>query len=123
MRRPLPVQTAPTPTALEMLDWGHLEFYVGNAKQAAYYYAAAFGFRIAAYAGPETGLADRSSYYLVQNDLRFVLTSAQRPAGAIAAHIAAHGDGVRDVALRVPDAAAAFAAAVAGGARAISAPQ
>jgi 4-hydroxyphenylpyruvate dioxygenase len=122
MRRPLPVQTAPNPAALEMLDWDHLEFYVGNAKQAAYYYAAAFGFDIVAYAGPETGVAERSSYYLVQNDLRFVLTSPQHPAGPIAAHIAAHGDGIRDVALRVPDAAAAFAAALAGGAREVAAP-
>ncbi len=123
MRRPLPAQTVPLSTALEKLEWDHLEFYVGNAKQAAYYYATAFGFRIAAYAGPETGVADRASYFLVQNDLRFVLSSALGPNGPIAAHVAAHGDGIRDVALRVPDAAAAFAAAVAGGARPIAPPE
>jgi 4-hydroxyphenylpyruvate dioxygenase len=110
-------------SALGLLDWDHLHFYVGNARQAAHYYATAFGFNIAAYAGPETGLADRASYLLVQNDLRFVMTSALHPEGPIAAHVAAHGDGVRDIALRVPNARTAFAAAVAGGARPIAAPE
>lgn len=110
-------------SALELLDWDHLHFYVGNAKQAAHYYATAFGFEIRAYAGPETGLADRASYLLVQNDLRFVMTSALHPESPIARHVAAHGDGVHDVALRVSDARAAFAATVAGGARAVSPPE
>ena len=107
---------------LETLDWEHLEFHVGNAKQAAHYYATAFGFTVAAYAGPETGVAGRASYYLVQNQLRFVLTSPLHPSGPIAAHVAAHGDGIHDVALRVPDARAAFEASVAGGARPLEAP-
>jgi 4-hydroxyphenylpyruvate dioxygenase len=119
----LPIQTAPRSAALETLDWDHLELYVGNAKQAAHYYATAFGFAVAAYAGPETGVADRASYYLEQDDLRFVVTSALRPDGPIAAHVALHGDGIHDVALRVPDARAAFEAAVAGGARPLAAPR
>src|SRR6202166_650115 len=123
MRRSLPTQTAPRSAALDMLDWDHLEFYVGNAKQAAHYYATAFGFAVEAYAGPETGVSDRASYCLVQHDLRFVLTSALRPDGPIADHVARHGDGIRDVALRVPDARAAFEAAVAGGAAALGEPR
>ena len=123
MRRPLPTQTAPRSAALDMLDWDHLEFYVGNAKQAAHYYATAFGLAVEAYAGPETGVSDRASYYLVQNDLRFVVTSALRPDGPIADHVARHGDGIRDVALRVPDARAAFEAAVARGATPLREPR
>ncbi len=106
----------------ERLDWHHLEFYVGNAKQAAHYFIAAFGFEFAAYAGPETGLADRVSYVLEQGRLRFVLTSSLVPQGAIAEHVKRHGDGVRDIALRVPDARAAFAAAVSHGAIPVAEP-
>ncbi len=108
--------------ALQELDWDHLHFYVGNAKQAAHYYATAFGFTIAGYAGPETGRSGSASYLLVQNQLRFVLTSALGPDGAIAQHVALHGDGIRDVALSVPDARAAFATAVENGAHAIAQP-
>ena len=102
--------------ALREMAFDHVELYVGNALQAAYYYCAAFGFQVTAYAGPETGLSDRASYVLGQNDLRFVVTSPLRSGGEIAAHVARHGDGIKDVALAVPDARAAFAAAVAGGA-------
>ncbi|MBC5811261.1 MAG: 4-hydroxyphenylpyruvate dioxygenase [Candidatus Eremiobacteraeota bacterium] len=109
-------------SALALLDWDHLHFYVGNAKQAAYYYAAAFGFDVIGYAGPETGVPGRASYYLVQNDLRFVLTSALAPDDPVAKFVALHGDGIRDIALRVPDARAAFAEAVAHGAQAIAEP-
>jgi 4-hydroxyphenylpyruvate dioxygenase len=115
--------TGQTKPALERLDWDHLEFYVGNAKQAAHYYATAFGFEVRAYAGPETGVPGRASYYLVQNDLRFVVTSALADGDPIARHVARHGDGVRDVALRVPDASAAYEAALAGGARSVAAPE
>ena len=108
--------------ALAKLDWDHLHFYVGNAKQAAHYYATAFGFRIAAYAGPETGVTGRASYLLEQNRLRFVVTSSLGSDDPVARHVAVHGDGIRDVALRVPSARAAFAAAVAAGAVAIAAP-
>jgi 4-hydroxyphenylpyruvate dioxygenase len=115
-------QLANDATALERLDWDHLQFYVGNAKQAAHFYATAFGFTIAAYAGPETGVPGRASYLLEQNRLRFVLTSALGAADPINDHVRAHGDGIRDVALRVRDARAAFASAVARGARAVSEP-
>jgi 4-hydroxyphenylpyruvate dioxygenase len=110
-------------SALDRLDWDHLHFYVGNAKQAAHFYATAFGFRIVAYAGPETGVAGHASYALEQHAIRFVLTSALTPAGDVAEHVARHGDGIRDVALRVTDARGAFEAAVAAGAIPISPPQ
>ncbi len=110
-------------TPVQLSDWDHLEFCVGNAKQAAHYYATAFGFRIAGYAGPETGLMDRASYYLVQNDLHFVITSALRSDNPIAAFVGRHGDGVRDVALRVADARATFYAAVGGGAVSVEPPR
>ena len=105
-----------------LLDWDHLHFYVGNAKQAAHFYATAFGFRIVAYAGPETGAPGRASYVLAQGGLRFVLTSSLGPGDPIAEHVRLHGDGIRDVALRVPDARAAYANAIAAGARGVNEP-
>ena len=86
----------------------YVEFYVGNARQAAHYYRTAFGFRMAAYQGPETGVRDRASYVLTQNKIRFVLTTPLQPEHAIAAHIQRHGDGVRDIALWVDDAESAW---------------
>jgi 4-hydroxyphenylpyruvate dioxygenase len=82
----------------------HLEFYTGNAKQAAYYYRAAFGFEVIAYQGPETGTRDRVSYVLEQNKIRFVLTTPLYPSGAVAEHVSRHGDGVKAIALTVDDA-------------------
>lgn len=110
-------------SALDRLDWDYVELYVGNAKQAAHYYCTAFGFDQIAYAGPETGLRDRASYVLEQNRLRFVLTSALHPDHDITRHVALHGDGIRDVALTVADAAAAFRLAVERGARPVREPQ
>ncbi|MGH7662415.1 MAG: 4-hydroxyphenylpyruvate dioxygenase [Vulcanimicrobiaceae bacterium] len=104
------------------MAFDHLEFYVGNALQAAYYYCAAFGFEVVAYGGPETGLPDRASYVLRQNALYFVLTEGLRTDTDIAAHVRAHGDGIRDVALTVRDARAAWEAAVAAGAKSVAAP-
>src|SRR5206468_140916 len=75
----------------------YVEFYVGNARQAAHYYRTAFGFQLAAYLGPETGVRDRASYVLVQNKVRFVLTTPLLPDHPIAEHVRKHGDGVRDV--------------------------
>jgi len=86
----------------------HVEFYVGNAKQAAYYYRAAFGMKLIAYSGPETGMRDRASYVLQQGKIRFVLTTPLTPGNAIAEHIKLHGDGVREIALWVDDAESAF---------------
>src|SRR5947209_1227805 len=85
-----------------------VEFYVGNAKQAAHYYQSAFGFQIAAYRGPETGVRDRASYLLVQGKIRLVITAPMAPDGEIAGHVAKHGDGVRDIALWVDDARDAY---------------
>jgi 4-hydroxyphenylpyruvate dioxygenase len=81
----------------------HVEFWVGNAKQAAHYYRALWGFTPVAYAGLETGVRDRSSFVLVQNDIRFVFTAPLSPEGEIAEHVAKHGDGVKDIAFAVDD--------------------
>ena len=99
----------------------YIELYVGNAKQAAHYYRAAFGFQLVGYRGPETGTRDRASYLLEQGKIRFVLTTAIRAeaseeAQKIAEHVQQHGDGVRDIALWVDDARDAFAKAVDRGA-------
>jgi 4-hydroxyphenylpyruvate dioxygenase len=94
----------------------YLEFWVGNAKQAAHFYRGAFGFKLTGYRGPETGTRDRASYLIEQNKLRFVLTSALGPDGEIAAHVHRHGDGVRDIAFWVDDAREAFRLAVERGA-------
>ncbi|MEM1043356.1 MAG: 4-hydroxyphenylpyruvate dioxygenase [Bacteroidota bacterium] len=86
----------------------YVEFYVGNAKQAAYFYAAAFGFEIIGYRGPETGHREAASYLLKQDKIRFVFTTALSSSHPIAEHVHRHGDGVRDIALWVGDARAAF---------------
>ena len=82
----------------------HIEFYVGNARQAAYYYRAAFGMSLVAYAGPETGRRDLVSYVLQQGKVRFVLTTPLRSGNPIAEHISRHGDGIHTIALWVDDA-------------------
>ncbi|HEX8332608.1 MAG TPA: 4-hydroxyphenylpyruvate dioxygenase [Segetibacter sp.] len=86
----------------------YVEFYVGNAKQAAHYYKTAFGFQSVAYAGPETGVKDRCSYVIRQNKLTFVLTTSLRPDNEIADHVYKHGDGVKVLALKVNDATTAW---------------
>lgn len=86
----------------------YVEFYVGNAKQAAHFYKTAFGFQSLAYAGPETGVRDRASYAVRQHKLTFVFTTALRSGNAIADHVYRHGDGVKVLALRVDDAADAW---------------
>jgi 4-hydroxyphenylpyruvate dioxygenase len=101
----------------------YVEFYVGNAKQASHYYRAAFGFRLVAYRGPETGVRDRASYLLVQDKIRLVLTTPITPDGPIADHVHRHGDGVRDIALWVDDAREAFAVAVERGAKPVHEPR
>jgi len=100
----------------------YIEFYVGNAKQASLYYRAAFGFQLVGYRGPETGTRDRASYLLQQNKIRFVLTSAIRPGGEIAEHVAAHGDGVKDLALWVDDARELYRLALERGAESVREP-
>ncbi len=86
----------------------YVEFYVGNAKQAAHYYMTAFGFQAAAYAGPETGVKDKLSYVVKQQKLTFVFTSSLRPGTEIANHVEKHGDGVKVLALKVEDAKGAW---------------
>ncbi|HTM93269.1 MAG TPA: 4-hydroxyphenylpyruvate dioxygenase [Flavisolibacter sp.] len=86
----------------------YVEFYVGNAKQAAHYYMSAFGFQSIAYAGPETGIRDKVSYAVRQNKLTFVLTTPLRPGNELADHIYQHGDGVKVLALLVDDATDAW---------------
>jgi 4-hydroxyphenylpyruvate dioxygenase len=101
----------------------HVEFYVGNARQAAYYYRAAFGFRLAAYRGPETGTRESASYVLIQNKIRLVFTTPLHPEHPAAEHIRVHGDGVRDVALWVDDAASAWRETTKRGARSVREPE
>jgi 4-hydroxyphenylpyruvate dioxygenase len=101
----------------------YIEFYVGNARQAAHYYRTAFGFRLTAYRGPETGTRDRASYVLTHNKIRFVLTTALSPDHPVAEHVRVHGDGVRDIALWVDDAEAAFRETTARGARPVKEPE
>src|SRR5579859_3164051 len=98
-------------------NWDHLEFYVGNAKQAAAYYCATFGFQPIAYAGLETGVRDHASYVVGQGDIRFVFTTALAPDHPVSQHVLLHGDGVKDIALEVPDAEAAYHAALERGAK------
>ena len=108
---------------MPLLGWDAVEFWVGNAKQAAYFYEHAMGFTRTAYAGPETGVRDRASYVLEQGDVRFVLTSAVREESEITRHHARHGDGVKDIALTVPDATEAYRQAVSRGARGVTEPK
>ena len=100
----------------------HIEFWVGNAKQAAYYFTNAWGFRPTAYAGLETGVRDHTSRLVVQGDIRFVFTGALQPDSPIADHVRRHGDGVKDVAFRVPDAEEAYRLAMERGATSVLEP-
>src|SRR5438132_12792947 len=102
--------------------WDHVELWVGNAKQAAYWYEHALGFRRTAYAGPETGIRDRASYVLEQGDIRLVVSSGLRRDSPINDFPCLHGDGVRDIALTVPSAGEAYRQAVQRGARGIAEP-
>jgi 4-hydroxyphenylpyruvate dioxygenase len=101
----------------------HVEFYVGNARQAAYFYRAAFGMKWVAYRGPETGTRDRASYVLRQGRIRFVLTTPLHSDHPAAEQIRIHGDGVRDIALGVEDAERAWIETTSRGARGICAPE
>jgi 4-hydroxyphenylpyruvate dioxygenase len=98
-------------------------FHVGNARQAAHWYSTAFGMRCIAYSGPETGVRDRASYVLESGSARFVVEGAVRADSPVAASVARHGDGVVDVALRVPDAERAYQLAVERGARGLEEPR
>ena len=112
-------------TAQEVLQLNgtdYVEFYVGNARQASYFYRVAMGFSLVAYAGPETGQRDRASYVLQQGKIRLVLTTPLRPDNEVAEHIRLHGDSVRDVALWVDDAKLAWKETTRRGARSVEEP-
>lgn len=100
----------------------YIEFYVGNAKQAAHFYKTAFGFQSLAYAGPETGVMHQCSYVLRQDKLTFVFTTPLRGGNPVADHVYKHGDGVKVIALRVQDASRAFEETTIRGARAYMEP-
>ena len=95
----------------------YVEFYVGNAKQAAHFYKTAFGFQSLAYAGPETGMKDKVSYVIRQNKLTFVLTTPLRTGNPVADHIYKHGDAVKALALKVEDAGSAWSETTKRGAK------
>jgi len=100
----------------------HIEFYVGNARQAAYFYRAAFGMSLVAYAGPETGQRDRATYVVQQGKIRFALTTPLRSGNAIAEHVHRHGDAVRVLALWVDDARSAWEETTRRGASSVAEP-
>jgi 4-hydroxyphenylpyruvate dioxygenase len=107
---------------MPLMGVDHVEFYVGNARQAAHYYTKAFGFSVTAYSGPETKVRDRASWVVEQGEARYVFTGAMGPDSPISQHVHTHGDGARDVAFRVPDAADAFEQATKRGATAVQEP-
>ncbi len=119
---------APAPVLDRVTDFlplkgiDHVEFWVGNARQASAYYRALWGFGPVAFAGLETQLRDRASYVMVQNGIRFVLTAPLTPDGEIAEHVRAHGDGVHDIAFAVDDVESAWRETTARGAVSVLAP-
>ena len=108
------METLVEPRAKQEVDFlplngtDYVEFYVGNAKQAAHYYQSAFGFEPVAYSGLETGMKDRASYMMQQNKIRLVLTTSLVEDSEIAEHVKKHGDGVKVIALWVDDATSAY---------------
>ena len=107
---------------LPLLGTDYVEFYVGNAKQAAHFYKTAFGFQSYAYAGLETGMKDRVSYVLKQDKIRLVLTTALTSESPIGEHVKKHGDGVKIIALWVEDARSAYAETIKRGAKSYQEP-
>ena len=107
---------------LPLLGTDYVEFYVGNAKQAAHFYKTAFGFQSLAYAGLETGMKDRVSYVLKQGKIRLVLTTALTSESPIGEHVKKHGDGVKIVALWVGDARSAYEETIKRGAKSYQEP-
>ncbi len=108
---------------LPLLGTDYIEFYVGNAKQAAHFYKSAFGFQSLAYAGPETGVKDRASYVVRQNAITLVFTTAIRTCHTIAGHVHLHGDAVKVLALKVDDATRAWEETTSRGGRSYMEPK
>jgi 4-hydroxyphenylpyruvate dioxygenase len=117
------LKTETTKDFLPLKGTDFVEFYVGNAKQAAHFYKTAFGFQSLAYAGPETGVKDRASYVLIQGKMRIMLTTPLKSKHPINQHILKHGDGVHSLALWVDDAYDAFEQTVKRGAKVYMEPQ
>ncbi len=116
------LQNNPGNEFLPLNGTDYIEFYVGNAKQAAHYYKTAFGYQSLAYAGPETGLKDRVSYVLQQGKVRLMLTTALNSQHEIAEHVKVHGDGVKILALSVDDAYKSYEETIKRGAKSYVAP-
>ena len=114
-------RTGPS-VADQLRGWDHLEWWVGNARAVTAWMAAGFGFDVIAYAGPETGVADRVSYVLAQGQVRFVITAGLGPDSEVSRHVLRHGDGIRHLAWRVDDAYAAASSAAAKGATVVAEP-
>ena len=117
-----PGTAAATDDFLSIRSIDHLEFWVGNAKQAAFFYQHAFGLAVTAYAGLETGVRDRASYVLQQGKVRFVFSSPLGPEGFMAEQIRLHSDGVHDIALEVEDVDRAYKETTKRGARRVQEP-
>jgi len=115
-------QTTATNDVFPVKGVDYLQFLVGNAKQAAHYYSTAFGMTCVAYRGPEHGFRDHAEYVLVSGSARFLITGAVHPEAPAAAHVAAHSDGIHDIALNVPDVDKAFTHAISAGAQPVLEP-
>jgi 4-hydroxyphenylpyruvate dioxygenase len=107
---------------LPIEGWDHVEFYVGNAKQSSFFYQYGMGFRLIAYSGLETGNKEKASYVLEQGKIKIVLSTPLQPDNNISEHIKKHGDGVRDIALTVKDAAGAYRETTKRGAKSVMEP-
>jgi 4-hydroxyphenylpyruvate dioxygenase len=122
MTQTLPARPARGTDPFPVSGVDHLRFLVGNARQAAHFYSSAFGMTCVAYRGPEQGCRDHAEYVLTSGSARFVITGAVHANAPAAAHVAAHSDGVSDIALGVPDVDGAYAHAVAAGAVGLAEP-
>src|SRR5699024_7567398 len=107
---------------LGLQDVAYLELYVGNAKQAAFFFQSVFGFELKGYSGMETGVRDRASYYLEQENIRLIVTAPIDSDSFIAKHLNKHGDGVRDIAMQVKDVDTAYEETVKRGAKSVEEP-
>lgn len=122
MSKSKPLEVKNNTDFLPILDVDYLEYYTGNARQAAYYFCRSYGFRLSAYSGLETGNRETVSYLVEQGNVRFLITGAYSPEHEIASFVKKHGDGVKDIALRVDDVERAFSEAVARGAIVVKEP-
>ena len=113
---------ASSEVAARLVGFDHLHWWVGNARHAAHFLGSGFGFRVTAYAGPETGVRDRHSYVLEQGRMRFVVTNPLDPDSEMAEHVRLHGDGVREIAYLTADVSTVFGTVTAAGARPALAP-